>query len=150
MEDSFLNLAHFHSRRAENHLKYRRFDEAIEHHKKTVEFLNKAIEQSNITKNIECLVLQRDYHEKYQNIVLMKKVQFLHDIMVQRERLKSTERENSLNKEIECMSENDLNILVTDGEDDAFSPGGDDRRLIAELPPLELPEFDFGNFEIKD
>lgn len=132
-------------------MKYRRFDDAIEHHKKTVDFLNKAIEQSNISKNIECLVLQREYHEKYQNIVLMKKVQFLHDVMVQRERLKSTERENSLNKEITREPDTELNIIVTaDGEDEAFSPGGDDRRSIAELPPLELPEFDFGNFDVKN
>ncbi len=130
-------------------MKNRRFDEAIEHHKKTVDLLNKAIEQSSISKNIECLTLQRNYHEKYQNIVLMKKVQFLHDIMVQRERLKSTERENSLNKELK--SDTELNILVNvDGDGDAFSPGGEDRRMIADLTPLELPEFDFGNFELKD
>lgn len=116
-----------------------------------MDFLNKAIEQSNISKNIECLLLQRDYHEKYQNIVLMKKVQFLHDLMAQRERLKSTERENSLNKEIKCGTENELNIHVTvGGQDEAFSPGGEDRRSIADLPPLELPEFDFGNFEMRD
>lgn len=128
-------------------MKSRRFDEAIEHHKKTVDLLNKAIEQSCFSKNIECLILQRNYHEKYQNIVLMKKVQFLHDIMAQRERLKST-RENSLNKEIKPGTDNELNVLVAgDGEDDAFSPGGEDRRMIADLPPLELPEFDFGNFE---
>lgn len=132
-------------------MKNRRFDEAIEHHKKTVDFLNKAIEESSISKNVECLTLQRDYHEKYQNIVLMKKVQFLHDIMVQRERLKSTERENSLNKEIKCGSDIDLNIHEpVDGDEEAFSPGGDDRRLIADLTPLELPEFDFGNFDLKD
>ncbi|KAG4070720.1 hypothetical protein HA402_013640 [Bradysia odoriphaga] len=149
MEDSFLNLAHFHSRRAENHLKKRRFDLAIEHHKKTVDLLNKAIEQSNIDKNIECLILQRNYHEKYQHIVLMKKVQFFHDLMMQRERLKSTERENSLNRELKG-TDNELNNFVGDeGDDDAFSPGDDDRRLIEDLPPLELPEFDFGNFEIK-
>lgn len=78
----------------------------------------------------------------------MKKVQFLHDLMVQRDRLKSTERENSLNKELK--TDNELNIFVSgDGDDEAFSPGDDHRRLIEELPPLELPEFDFGNFEIK-
>lgn len=81
----------------------------------------------------------------------MKKVQFLHDIMVQRERLKSTERENSLNKEIKSRTDSELNILVAvDGEEEAFSPGGEDRRMIADLPPLELPEFDFGNFEMRD
>ncbi|XP_037032060.1 uncharacterized protein LOC119071291 [Bradysia coprophila] len=150
MEDSFLNLAHFHSRRAENHLKKRRFDLAIEHHKKTVDLLNKAIEQSSIEKNIECLILQRNYHEKYQHIVLMKKVQFFHDIMVQRERLKSTERENSLNRDLKSGTDDELNNFVgTDGDDDAFSPSDDDRRLMEDLPPLELPEFDFGNFEIK-
>lgn len=132
-------------------MKKLRFDEAIEHHKKTVDLLNRAIEQSSISKTIECLILQRDYHEKYQNIVLMKKVQFLHDIMVQRERLKSTERENSLNKEIKSRTDSELNILVAvDGEEEAFSPGGEDRRMIADLPPLELPEFDFGNFEMRD
>lgn len=117
----------------------------------TVDLLNKAIAQSNIAKNIECLTLQRDYHEKYQNIVLMKKVQFLHDMMVQRERLKSTERENSLKKELKSDNDSEMNAMGTvDGDDEAFSPDGDDRRLIADLPPLELPEFDFGNFEVRD
>lgn len=70
--------------------------------------------------------------------------------MVQRERLKSTERENSLNKETKYENDNELNVLMTvDGEDETFSPG-EDRRIIADLPPLELPEFDFGNFEIRD
>lgn len=81
----------------------------------------------------------------------MKKTQNMHEKMIQKERIKSTERENSLNKEIKSGPENELNILVTiDGDDGPFSPGGADRRLIADLTPLELPEFDFGNFEIRD
>ncbi|KAJ6636049.1 hypothetical protein Bhyg_14636 [Pseudolycoriella hygida] len=145
-----MDKAHFHSRCAEKHLKKRRFDLAIEHQKKTVDFLNFAIKDSVIAKNIECLKLQRDYHEKCQDIILMKKLQFLHEIMMQRERIKSSERENSLNKDVKGTTDNEANIVaaVDCGVEPYSAVVGEDRRVIEDLPPLELPKFDFGNLEM--
>lgn len=80
MESHPLNLAHQQRRRAEAHLKYNRFDEAIECHKnaaehlldvvKIMEKLNKSPSQSIVLRSLN---IQRDYHIKQQDIINIKK-----------------------------------------------------------------------------
>lgn len=68
--------AHYFSRRAENHLKCGRYDDAIKYHKETVNCLTNAIAESTIPMNIENLKLQRKYHENIQQIIARQKNEF--------------------------------------------------------------------------
>lgn len=147
---SFIRIfqAHFHERRAENHLKRNRFDEAVEHLKKTVELLEKAMTQTTIPNNIESLTLQRDYHIKYQRRILLMKDEYHQRLALHQERLKAAERENALKKdETPADGENEPNDVTADGEENAVKPDEEERKVNVELPPLELPRFDLGSFE---
>ncbi|KRT80648.1 hypothetical protein AMK59_5096 [Oryctes borbonicus] len=76
MEASALNQAHLQHRRAEVHLKHRRFSEAIECHRKSAELLSEALNYTQNLKAIESLKLQRDFHIRQTNVILIKKEQF--------------------------------------------------------------------------
>lgn len=75
---SFLfRQAHVHGRRAEHHTKHRRFDEAIENHRKAASFIEEALKiapQSAVV--IESLQLQRKYHMKQIEFVRHRKQQY--------------------------------------------------------------------------
>ncbi|XP_071448138.1 nuclear receptor-binding factor 2 [Hetaerina americana] len=72
METSALNLAHQQHRRAEAHLRYRRFDEAIKCHKEASRLLEEAMKLTNVAKALESLTLQRDYHIQQESVIKMK------------------------------------------------------------------------------
>ncbi|XP_062563943.1 nuclear receptor-binding factor 2-like [Armigeres subalbatus] len=77
MENSFLNMAHVYGRRAEHHSKHRRFDEAIENHRKAASYIEEALKiapQSAVV--IESLQLQRKYHQKQVEFVRHRKQQY--------------------------------------------------------------------------
>lgn len=72
MESSALNLAHQQHRRAEAHLRCRRFDEAIQCHKEASRLLEEAMKLTKVAKALESMTLQRDYHIQQENIIKMK------------------------------------------------------------------------------
>uniref|UniRef100_A0A0K8TNI1 Putative nuclear receptor-binding factor 2 n=1 Tax=Tabanus bromius TaxID=304241 RepID=A0A0K8TNI1_TABBR len=76
MENSYLNTAHYHGRKAESHTKYRRFDEAIKHHEKAMVNLTEAIKCTSSKKAEECLILQRDNHKRQIELLLLKKAHY--------------------------------------------------------------------------
>jgi len=57
-------------------LRYRRFDDAIESHQKAAEFLEESFKIVTISKSLESLKLQRDYHLKQKELIQIKKNQF--------------------------------------------------------------------------
>ncbi|XP_055597436.1 uncharacterized protein LOC129748078 [Uranotaenia lowii] len=77
MENSYLNIAHVYGRKAENYAKHRRFDEAIESHRKAVVNLDEAIKLSPTSAIVvESLQLQRKYHLKQVEFLRHKKQQY--------------------------------------------------------------------------
>lgn len=68
--------AHYHSRKAESHLRYRRFDEAIDSHQKAANALDEALLSTSLPKAIESIKLQRDFHLKHIELILLKKQQY--------------------------------------------------------------------------
>lgn len=74
---SILNLqAHYQQRRAETHLRYRRFEEAIECHQTAAKYLDEALNYVTVPRATESIRLQRDYHIKQQDVIRIKKEQF--------------------------------------------------------------------------
>lgn len=77
MENSYLNMAHVHARRADHHTKNRRFDEAIENHRKAYSYIEEAFKIApQSPKVLESLQLQGKYHQKQVNFLRHKKQQF--------------------------------------------------------------------------
>lgn len=76
MEDSPLNLAHREDRRAEQHLKFRRFDEAVKCHELAAKYIENAMTITSIPRALESLTLQREFHLRQLHIVELKKTQF--------------------------------------------------------------------------
>ncbi|XP_044743246.1 nuclear receptor-binding factor 2-like [Chrysoperla carnea] len=76
MEDAPLNKAHQEYRFAERHLRYRRFDEAINSHQKAAAYLTEAMKITTSAKAYESMQCQYDYHIKQQDIVKMKKQEY--------------------------------------------------------------------------
>lgn len=68
--------AHFFSRKADTAVKYRRFDDALDCHKKAAEYLDEAGKQTSIIKAVESLKLQKEFHEKQQDLIKIKKSQY--------------------------------------------------------------------------
>lgn len=76
MENSYLNVAHVYSRKAEYFSKKRRYDEAIECHRKTVANLDLALKISPpSTVILESLQIQKKYHLKQVESLKLKKQQ---------------------------------------------------------------------------
>uniref|UniRef100_A0A6B2EDE5 Putative nuclear receptor-binding factor 2 n=1 Tax=Phlebotomus kandelakii TaxID=1109342 RepID=A0A6B2EDE5_9DIPT len=76
MDNSALNTAHRYARRAEAHFRYKRFDEAIDCHKQVIEQLHNAIRLATVDKSVVSLQLQREYHTKQIDFLMMRKAQF--------------------------------------------------------------------------
>uniref|UniRef100_A0A1B6CK25 Nuclear receptor-binding factor 2 MIT domain-containing protein n=1 Tax=Clastoptera arizonana TaxID=38151 RepID=A0A1B6CK25_9HEMI len=76
MEDSPLFLAHQNDRKAETHIRYKRFDEAAVCHQKASGFLLQAMQLTSVSRALESLQLQHDYHLRQKDIIRIKKVQF--------------------------------------------------------------------------
>uniref|UniRef100_A0A1L8DII6 Putative nuclear receptor-binding factor 2 n=1 Tax=Nyssomyia neivai TaxID=330878 RepID=A0A1L8DII6_9DIPT len=76
MDNSALNTAHRYARRAEAHFRYKRFDEAIDCHKQVIEQLQNAIRLATVDKSVVSLQLQREYHVKQIDFLMMRKMQF--------------------------------------------------------------------------
>ncbi|ETN58981.1 hypothetical protein AND_009418 [Anopheles darlingi] len=76
MENSHLNTAHMYGRRAENCVKSRRYDDAIESHRKAVFHLEEAQKIKSSPKVHESLQLQQKYHEKQVDLLQIKKRQY--------------------------------------------------------------------------
>lgn len=68
--------AHYHSRKADNHLRYRRFDDAVDSHQKAANALDEALHSTSLPKAIESIKLQRDYHMKHIELIRLKKQQY--------------------------------------------------------------------------
>ncbi|XP_053696000.1 uncharacterized protein LOC128743447 [Sabethes cyaneus] len=76
MENSYLNVAHVYGRKAEHYAKHRRFDEAIESHRRAVLNLDEALKVSPPAAIVlESLQLQRRYHLKQAEFLRHKKLQ---------------------------------------------------------------------------
>lgn len=80
MENSPLNKAHQQDRKAEALLRHKKFEDCIECHKKAVEFLTDACKMTENVRSLESLQLQKEYHQKQIDVVLMKKMQHEHYI----------------------------------------------------------------------
>ncbi|XP_053659999.1 uncharacterized protein LOC128709039 [Anopheles marshallii] len=76
MENSHLNRAHMYGRRAENCAKNRRFDDAMECHRKAVFHFNEALKLQTNAIVQESLQLQRKYHLKQVDWLLVRKQQY--------------------------------------------------------------------------
>jgi len=76
MENSPLILAHQSDRKADNHILYKRFDDAVQCHKNASELLLHAMQLTSVTKALEALQLQYEYHKRQEDIVQVKKFQF--------------------------------------------------------------------------
>ncbi|XP_067003436.2 nuclear receptor-binding factor 2 isoform X2 [Anabrus simplex] len=76
MDSSALNVAHQLHRRAEGHLRCRRYDDAIQCHQKAADKLEEAMKLTRVPRSLESLHLQQDYHIRQQEIIKLKKVQF--------------------------------------------------------------------------
>lgn len=85
--------AHYHSRKADNHLRCRRFVDAIESHKKAVAALDEALSAAaNNSKATESVRLQRDFHSKRIELIRLKKKQYeSYKTAVEYQRLKTIE-----------------------------------------------------------
>lgn len=68
--------AHYHSRKADNHLRYRRFDDAVDSHQKAANALDEALHSTSLPKAIESIKLQRDFHIKHIELIRLKKQQY--------------------------------------------------------------------------
>lgn len=85
--------AHYHSRKADNHLRCRRFDDAIESHKKASTALDEALAAAaSNSKAMESVRLQRDFHLKRIELIRLKKKQYeSYKTAVEYQRLKTIE-----------------------------------------------------------
>lgn len=82
--------AHYHGRRADNHLRCRRFDEAIESHRKATAALEDVLKAITSGKIVESIRLQRDYHLKKIELIHLKRKQYeIYKTAVEHERLKN-------------------------------------------------------------
>uniref|UniRef100_A0A2M4AYC5 Nuclear receptor-binding factor 2 MIT domain-containing protein n=1 Tax=Anopheles triannulatus TaxID=58253 RepID=A0A2M4AYC5_9DIPT len=76
MENSHLNTAHMYGRRAENLVKSRRYDDAIESHRKAVFHLEEAQKIKSSPRVQESLQLQQKFHQKQVDLLQIKKRQY--------------------------------------------------------------------------
>lgn len=76
METHPLNLAHQQHRRAEAHLRYKRFDEAMQCHHNAAELLIDAMKSTTSSFALESISLQHSYHLKQKDIIKSKKEQY--------------------------------------------------------------------------
>ncbi|XP_054257893.1 nuclear receptor-binding factor 2-like [Macrosteles quadrilineatus] len=157
MEYSPLLLAHFNDRRADNHILYKRFDEAVNCHKNAAELLLQAMQLTSVTRALEALKLQYEYHKKQEDVIQVKKFQFeIHKKIVDYRNRKMTMQKKTSQKEskdqdlqwaiFRTMEEADslLGMLLPKesgaGDELSTSPGQkrpkDDRTVIEELHTL--------------
>lgn len=61
--------AHQNDRQADNHIIYKRFDEAVVCHKNASELLLHAMQLTTVTRALEALQLQYEYHKRQEDIV---------------------------------------------------------------------------------
>lgn len=76
LNDESIFQAHQQHRRADAHLRHKRFLDAIECHKKASEFLDIAMSSTENPRSLESIKLQRNYHLRQKDIILIKKEQF--------------------------------------------------------------------------
>ncbi|XP_058449317.1 nuclear receptor-binding factor 2 [Malaya genurostris] len=121
MENSYLNVAHVYGRKAEHYAKHRRYDEAIENHRRAVSNLDEALKISPLSAFVlESLQLQRKYH--------LKQAEFLRHKKQQHERyMKAVEYQRRRNPEylvqqIEKLEKvNELQVAIYRNMDDTDS-----------------------------
>lgn len=70
--------AHQQHRRAEAHLRAKRFLDAMECHKKAAEFLEEALTLTDNQRSLESINLQKNYHIRQVDLILIKKEQYEH------------------------------------------------------------------------
>ncbi|KAK3921934.1 Nuclear receptor-binding factor 2 [Frankliniella fusca] len=76
MEDSPLNLAHREDRRAQQHLKFHRFEEAVQCHQQAAKYIEDAMLITTTPRALESLSLQKEFHLRQLHIVQLKKTHF--------------------------------------------------------------------------
>ncbi|XP_063221322.1 nuclear receptor-binding factor 2-like isoform X1 [Bacillus rossius redtenbacheri] len=97
MDSSALNVAHQQHRRAEAHVQFRRFDEAVVCHRRAAEKIGEAMKATKVPRSLESLQLQQEYHLRQEEIVRLKKAQFeMYKMAVESHRLKMA---HTLNKQ---------------------------------------------------
>lgn len=57
-------------------MRHRRYEEAIECHKKAADYLSEALHLTNNPRSLESIKLQRNFHIRQEGIILIKKEQF--------------------------------------------------------------------------
>ncbi|XP_046658905.1 nuclear receptor-binding factor 2-like isoform X1 [Homalodisca vitripennis] len=130
MENSPLLLAHQNDRKADNHIQYKRFDEALTCHKAAAELLLHAMQLTSVTKAVEALRLQYDYHKRQEDIVQVKKVQFEIKKKIMEYRNRRTMQKKTTQKE---KKDKDLQWAIFKTMEEADS-------LLGLLLPKEAPE----------
>lgn len=75
MEESPLNQAHREDRRAQQHLKSGRFNEAVKCHQLAAKYIDDAMRVTSSPRALESLVLQKEFHIRQLEIVELKKTQ---------------------------------------------------------------------------
>ncbi|XP_063221323.1 nuclear receptor-binding factor 2-like isoform X2 [Bacillus rossius redtenbacheri] len=85
MDSSALNVAHQQHRRAEAHVQFRRFDEAVVCHRRAAEKIGEAMKATKVPRSLESLQLQQEYHLRQEEIVrTMEEADSLLDLLVER------------------------------------------------------------------
>ncbi|KAG4070595.1 hypothetical protein HA402_013515 [Bradysia odoriphaga] len=134
--ESALNSAHSSSRRADKHMKYGRYDEAIKCHSETVNFLAKAIAESTIPKNIENLLLQRKHHENIQKIIVRQKQEFA-DFLHRNGLEAVSKRRNHTQKE---NHQERRTVIRINANDDCDKDTSDDNEFFSLVGDLKINE----------
>lgn len=120
----FALQAHFHSRRADSHLRHLKFDDAIESHRKAAAALDETLQMStNNSKVLESIKLQRDFQLKNIEFVRLKRAQYdKYKLAVEQQRLKNASflEQRLANDRIESVCDLQMSIFKTLEESDSL------------------------------
>lgn len=120
----FAPQAHFHSRRADSHLRHLKFDDAIESHRKAAAAFDETLQMSaNNSKVLESIKLQRDFQLKHIEFVRLKRAQYdKYKLAVEQQRLKNASflEQRLANDRIESVCDLQMSIFKTLEESDSL------------------------------
>ncbi|XP_055309257.1 nuclear receptor-binding factor 2-like [Sitodiplosis mosellana] len=126
MDNSSLNMAHYHSRRADSHLRHLRFEEATDSYRKAAAALDETLALQMATNNakiIESIKLQRDLQQKNIELVLLKKAQYeKYKLAMEQQRLKNASflEQRMAKDRIESVCDLQMSIFKTLEESDSL------------------------------
>ncbi|XP_075222591.1 nuclear receptor-binding factor 2-like isoform X1 [Lycorma delicatula] len=129
-----LYLAHQNDRKAEIHIQFRRFDEALLCHQRASELLQHAMTLTNVTKALESLKLQQEYHNKQKDIIRVKKFQF----DKRKKAIEHRKRKMASEKKIQESRDQDLQCAIFRAMEEADS-------LLDQLGPAKIDTGDISS-----